>query len=94
MRREVGAPRDEGPVRRAGDWGQRRIETFWQPARVIAPSMMAQRRYAVSSGHTSAVVGITDVFARERVDDPFVARGAAPGVSNLSRALSVSLDHE
>ena len=48
------------------------------------------QRHAVNSGHTSAVVGITDVVARERVDDRVVAPAAAPGVSILPYVLGVT----
>src|SRR5438552_9221425 len=43
------------------------------------------------SREPSAVVGITDVVARERIDDRFVVPAATPGVSILPCVLGVTI---
>jgi hypothetical protein len=49
------------------------------------------QRHDLSSGHTSAIFGITEVVAGERAGERFVAPAAAPGVSILPCVLGVTV---
>src|SRR5437764_5566444 len=85
MRRPRCWPREPG----AG--GESRTSHVMTPSPGCRSFHDGAQRHVLSSGHTSAVFGITEVVARERVDDRVVAPAAVPGVSILPYVLGVTV---